>query len=88
MITSPKTSHGADDNEIYLIAATTGPVFSGQPCVRAPREYEASFAEVLAEYDRRKDSRATLERAFKITKSYHLLNNDERQGGISRPSSF
>ena len=77
MMTNPKTSHGADDNQIYLINATTGPGFSGQPCVRAPRAYESRFAEVLAEYDRRKDGRATLERAFKITKSYHLLNGDD-----------
>jgi hypothetical protein len=64
MMTNPKTSHGADDSSIYLIAATTGPGLSGQPCVRAPREREASFAEVRAEYDRRKDRRAALERAW------------------------
>jgi hypothetical protein len=53
LLTNPRTSHGADDNERYLIAPTTVPGYPRIPCVQPPKEREADFAEVLADYDRR-----------------------------------
>ncbi len=56
-----------------------------QPCpARRPnrvspylRHMSVVFAETLADYQRRKDTPATLERALNITKPYQLLNRDE-----------
>jgi len=77
MMTDPKTSHGPDNNEVYLIRDTTVPGTPPEPCVRAPPPYERRFAEILADYKRRKDTPATLERALNIVQPYQLLNRDE-----------
>ena len=53
MLTNPRTSHGADDNKRYLIAAMTAPGVPHWPCVRPPKEREADrgadFREALEE---------------------------------------
>src|SRR5215475_8292598 len=54
MLTNPKTSHGPDKNERYLIAAMTTPGRREEPCIRPPIGREADFREVLADYYRRK----------------------------------
>src|SRR5260370_22314708 len=36
MMTEPKTTHGPDNNEIYLIRDTTVPGTPPEPCVRVP----------------------------------------------------
>ena len=77
MMTEPKTTHGAENNDIYLIRDTTVPGTPPEPCVPVPPAYERRFAETLADYQRRKDTPATLERALNITKPYQLLNRDE-----------
>jgi hypothetical protein len=43
MLTNPKTSHGAEKNERYLIATTTTPGRPEEPCIRPPAEREADF---------------------------------------------
>lgn len=48
-----------------------------EPCVRAPSEHAARFAEVMADYNRRKGTPAVLEPAFHIAKPYRLLNRGE-----------
>jgi hypothetical protein len=55
LLTNPRTSHAGDksDNERYLIAPTTVPGYPRVPCVQPPKDREADFAEVLADYDRR-----------------------------------
>src|ERR1700733_14666314 len=55
MLTNPKTSHGADNDERYLIRATTMPGTPRGACVRPPKEREADFGEVLADFDQRSD---------------------------------
>ena len=77
MLTNPQTSHGPDDNERYLIAATTAPGRPQEPCVRAPQEREAAFREVLADYERRKATPRQLQRALSIPKLYILLSADD-----------
>jgi hypothetical protein len=77
ILTRSETSHGKDDNERYLIEATTAPGYPREPCVRPPKEREAEWREVLADFERRKDTPRQLERAFSIGKSYELLNADE-----------
>jgi hypothetical protein len=77
MMTDPTTSHGHDNNEIYLIRDTTVPGAPREPCVRVPPRYMHDFDEVFADYNRRKDTPATLQRALTIAKSYELLNSDE-----------
>jgi len=76
LLANPQTSHGPDDNQIYFIADTTVPGTPREPCVRAPAEAAARFAEVMADYERRKDTPSTLERAFQISKPYRLLKGD------------
>ena len=73
LMTNPTTSHGADDNQIYLIANTTIPGFPREPCVRVPTAYESAFAEVMADFNRRRNISTTLERNFTIKKPYELL---------------
>lgn len=74
MMTNPSTSHGPDNNPIYLIDEMTQPGYPVVPCVRVPPEFEAAYAEILDEYNRRKDQHVKLERAFSIEKPYALLN--------------
>ncbi len=87
LLTNPETSHGPDDNEIYLIEGTTVPGSPREPCVRAPAGHAARFAEVLADFERRQDMPSTLERALQITKPYRLLNGDGVQEFIAAHTS-
>lgn len=77
MLTNPKTSHGPDSNERYLIRAATVPGTPRNPCVRPPKEREADFREVLADFERRSDAARQLERKLSIQKPYVLLNADQ-----------
>ena len=79
MLTNPQTSHGPDDNERYLIAALTAtvPGRPPAPCVLPPKEREADFREVLADYERRKGKPRELKPTFSIPKPYLLLGADE-----------
>lgn len=76
MLTNPRTSHGPDNNERYLIAATTAPGRPPEPCVIPLKEREADFREVLADYEHRKGKPRELKPAFAIRKPYLLLNAD------------
>jgi len=73
MLAPKHTSHGADDNEIYLIAGITVPGDPAEPCVEIPSDHAERFAEVLADYHARKDIFASVEPAFKIAKPYRVL---------------
>jgi hypothetical protein len=78
-------------DEIYLIEATTltqkggfGSLFrpsSGAqpypPCVQAPPADAEGLAEILADYEARKDISVALQREFALDKPYRLLNGDE-----------
>jgi len=73
-----ETSHGPDDNERYLIEATTSA--SGlpeEPCVNPPKEREADFREVLLDYERRKATPRRLKPVFSISKPFALLSVSE-----------
>jgi hypothetical protein len=80
MLANPQTSHGSDDNEIYLIADTTLPGVPEIPCVRPPSGEESRFAEVMTDFDQRKNTPVRLEPAFQITKPFRLMNRDEVAG--------
>jgi len=77
MLTNPATSHGPYTSDRYLIAGTTGPGYPQEPCVRPPKEREAEFRQVLADYNSRKATPRQLKRAFSISKPYDLLRPDE-----------
>lgn len=74
MMTDPKTSHGENNNVVYLIADTTVPGVPRQPCGRVPPEYQHAFDEVMADFNARKNNTATLVPAFNISHPYKLLN--------------
>jgi len=73
MLTNPQTSHSPDNNARYLIASTTGPGQPKEPCVRPPKEREAEFQEVLADFENRRATPRELERELSIQKPYMLL---------------
>ena len=77
MLTNPRTSHGPDNNERYLIAAATAAGRPQEPCVLPPKGREADFREVLADYERRKAKPRELKPAFSIRKPYLLLSAGE-----------
>ena len=81
MLTNPLTSHGADDNKRYLIAATTAPGVPHEPCVRPPKEREADrgadFREALVDYTLRQGTQRQLSRSLTIAKPYTLLSADQ-----------
>jgi hypothetical protein len=79
IFTSPGTSHGPDKNPRYLIAEKTLPPSSLPPlgCVSPPANRTAEFQEVVADYEKRKNSPRTLKRNLSLAKPYDLLNQDE-----------
>ena len=83
MLTNPQTSHGPYTSDRYLIAMTTGPGRPAEPCVRPPKEREAEFQEVLADFESRKTKTRQLTQSFSISKPYVLLSPDEVKDFIS-----
>ena len=64
LMTSPRTSHGADNNPRYLVAETARSEAAQQPCVRPPKEA-------------RKATSRTLRRQLSIRKPYELLTAEQ-----------
>jgi hypothetical protein len=78
-------------DEIYLIESTTltqkggygSPFRPGAgaqpypPCVQAPPGDAAGLAEILADYEARKDVPAVLQREFTLSKPYQLLSGED-----------
>lgn len=85
MLTNPATSHGPYTSDRFLIARTTGPGVPQEPCVRPPKDREAEFQRVLADFNRRKATPRELKRAFSISKPYELLSADDVKDFISTP---
>lgn len=83
MLTNPRTSHGADKNERYLIATTTTPGSPEEPCIRPPKERAADFREVLADYKRRKSIPRELKPTFSVGKPYELLSDEEARDFVA-----
>jgi hypothetical protein len=54
MLANPRTSHGPDNNERYLIADRTAPPHPAEPCIVPPKERQKEFREVLSDYLHRK----------------------------------
>lgn len=78
LLTKPRTSHGPDDNPRYLIAATARvEPFLQAPCVSPPKGREAEFADVMADFERRKGERMPLKRKLAVAKPYELLSEAE-----------
>jgi hypothetical protein len=77
MLTNPQTSHGPDNNERFLIAATTAPTRPQEPCVRSPKERETDFEQARADYEHRKAVPRQLKASLSINKPYVLLSSDE-----------
>jgi hypothetical protein len=77
MLTNPQTSHGADTNERYLIAAITAPTSPQDPCIRPPKERETEFEEARTDYERRKTIPRQLKAELLISKPYVLLSSED-----------
>jgi len=81
LLTNPRTSHGADDNKRYLIAAMTAPGVPHWPCVRPPKEREADrgadFREALEDFTLREGMQRQLSPRLMLPKPYVLLSADE-----------
>jgi hypothetical protein len=88
MLTNPYTSNGPDDNARYLIAATTGPGVPKDPCVRPPKQREAEFREVLADFEKRKATPRQLQRDLSIQKPYILLSAAEIKAFMDARDNF
>lgn len=73
LLANPQTSHGADDNEMYLIGGTTVPGTPAEPCVQAPPDRAQRWAEVLADYRTRKSRQVTIQPELRIGKPYRIL---------------
>jgi hypothetical protein len=77
MLANPRTSHGPYESERLLIARTTRPASVPILCMRPPKEREAEFREVLADYQRRTDIPRELRPMLAIPEPYTLLTADE-----------
>jgi len=77
LLTNLRTSHGAYEGDRYLIAAATGPAHPQEPCVRAPRQREQDFREMLADYQRRRAAPRELKPEFKVDKPYVFLSSED-----------
>ncbi len=77
MLTNPQTSRRTEENQRYLIAATTGRPQPEEPCAGPPPERAADFAEAVADYHRRRTTPRQLTNALSISKPYALLTPDE-----------
>lgn len=76
LLTNPTTA-GLDTNERYLIAPTTVPGDPGILCVEPPKGREAEFKEVLADYDKRKNTPFPLKPLLHITERYVILTEED-----------
>lgn len=77
LFTNTQTSHGADNNPVYLINDTTVPEQPPEPCVAPPADRKARFAEVMADFGARKDEHNMLVRELKIAKPYRYVTSAE-----------
>jgi hypothetical protein len=68
MLTNPTTSHGPYDTDRLLIQMTAKPPSAHPSCVRPPKDKEAEFREVLADYERRKTTSRQPKPLFSIPK--------------------
>lgn len=73
LLTGPSTSHGPDTNSRYLINEATANSWSQRPCVNPPKGRQAEFAEVLADFEARKNTPRKLNRQLTISKPYELV---------------
>jgi hypothetical protein len=74
LMTNPRTSHGPDNNQLYLIQAETGPGIPTPPCVAPPPDRIAEFQQVLADYESRGSTPKLLKRALTLAKPYVLAS--------------
>jgi hypothetical protein len=77
LLTGPSTSHGPDNNTRYIISDVTAVVGTQTPCVRPPQGGEAEFAEVLADFEARRNTPRKLKRQMTIPKAYDLLTPEQ-----------
>ena len=88
LLTNTQTSHGPDNNPVYLITDTTVDGTPPVPCVTPPADRKAKFAEVMADFGTRKDERNRLLRQFNISKPYRYLSRAEGQNFLSGPMTM
>jgi len=68
------------EDEVYLIESTTATGRTTElasACVQVPAADTAAFAEILADYNARKNNSVTLTRQFTFAKAYQLLPTKE-----------
>ncbi len=77
MLLHPATSHGPDDNQIYLISDVTVPGTPTEPCVRPPDSETKRWAEVMEDFKLHQNVRTKLQPIFTLSKPFKLLNPAE-----------
>ena len=77
MLRQSSTSHGLNNNPIYLIRDTTVPGTPKQPCVRPPDSESIRWAEIIADFNKRQNTMRKLEPLFRIDKPFQLLSGAE-----------
>ncbi len=77
LFANTQTSHGADNNPVYLIADTTVDGTPPEPCVDPPSDRQTKFAEVLADFAARRNEHTRLVRELNIAKPYRYLDAGE-----------
>ena len=83
MLTNPRSSTGADDNERLLIAMTTRPADVQLSCMRPPKERERQFRPVLTDYERRKATPSQLKPLLSIPRPYMFLTAGDLKAFIA-----
>ena len=88
LFTNTQTSHGADNNLIYLITDTTVDGMPAEPCVNPPPDRQSRFAEVLADFAARRNEHTRLVRELNITKPYRYMSAEAaRNPSIKREAT-
>jgi hypothetical protein len=66
-----------DGKSGLIIASVTTPAMTNSPCITPSREYASRWTEVLADFNARSNTPATLEPDLKISRPYVYLKPDE-----------
>jgi hypothetical protein len=74
----PRLSH-PDNNEKYLVQDSSGGSWENEPklCITVPDAYRAAFAQLLTDRLQNSKERYRLEPAFKISKPFALITEDQ-----------
>jgi hypothetical protein len=77
LLTNLQTSHGPDGNPRFLVVDTTVRGVPERPCFDRRSLGKSRIAEILSDFDERKNRRQKLKRELVIAKPYELLTESE-----------